>query len=477
MSVSQRKRAIHRKKIMKNSNKIVRYPKTLNLNIGVLFFAIIFLYLMYNVYAYMTTKHISFYEVTEGSIKLQTAYTGLALREENIVFSDTDGFINYYLRDNSRAKKGSLICSVDENGDIANQISTATAANNSLDSASYDSLIDEMKDYSNAYSNMTFYNSYIFKEDLKAELMEAVNLSALNSMSGYAANASEDHTFHLEYANEPGIVAYYADDYELVTTDNFTPGMLSDSTYQKNNLKSNNKVAIGDPLYKLITSEQWNLVFEIDETLSQLMKDDSVVRVRFKADETTSWATYEIRNINGQKYMILTFNNSMIRYASMRFLDIELILDKQDGLKISNDSIVEKEFYKVPQNLFIKGGNSNSLGILLYTTDDKGETVQKFVATDIYDSDDENYYISEEEVTAGTKIANPTGGDSYIISDSKTLQGVYNINKGYAVFRVINILYQNEEYTIVAKNTPYGISLYDHIALDGSSCEEGQIIR
>ena len=253
--------------------------------------------------------------------------------------------------------------------------------------------------------------------------------------------------------------------------------MLSDSTYQKNNLKSNNKVAIGDPLYKLITSEQWNLVFEIDESLSQLMKDDTVVRVRFKADETTSWATYEIRNINGQKYMILTFNNSMIRYASMRFLDIELILDKQDGLKISNDSIVEKEFYKVPQNLFIKGGNSNSLGILVYTTDDKGETVQKFIATDIYDSDDENYYISEEEVTAGTKIANPTGGDSYIISDSKTLQGVYNINKGYAVFRVINILYQNEEYTIVAKNTPYGISLYDHIALDGSSCEEGQIIR
>ena len=57
-----------------------------------------------------------------------------------------------------------------------------------------------------------------------------------------------------------------------------------------------------------------------------------------------------------------------------------------------------------------------------------------------------------------------------------TLIGVYNINKGYAVFKQINILYENDEYAIVEPKTSYGIALYDHIALDGSMIQDNQII-
>ena len=54
---------------------------------------------------------------------------------------------------------------------------------------------------------------------------------------------------------------------------------------------------------------------------------------------------------------------------------------------------------------------------------------------------------------------------------------VYNINKGYAVFKQIDILYQNEEYSILKKGTDYGISLYDHIALEGDSIEENDLVH
>jgi hypothetical protein len=56
------------------------------------------------------------------------------------------------------------------------------------------------------------------------------------------------------------------------------------------------------------------------------------------------------------------------------------------------------------------------------------------------------------------------------------LTGVYNVNQGYAVFRRIEILDQNDEYCIIKKNTPDGLSAYDQIALDGTTAIEQAII-
>ena len=54
--------------------------------------------------------------------------------------------------------------------------------------------------------------------------------------------------------------------------------------------------------------------------------------------------------------------------------------------------------------------------------------------------------------------------------------GVYNINKGYADFRRIRILYQNDEYSIVESNTAYGLNVYDFIVLDTSTVDENELI-
>ena len=48
------------------------------------------------------------------------------------------------------------------------------------------------------------------------------------------------------------------------------------------------------------------------------------------------------------------------------------------------------------------------------------------------------------------------------------------MNKGYAVFRLADILYKGKDYTILSLNTEYGVSLYDHIALEGDKIKEGQ---
>ena len=54
------------------------------------------------------------------------------------------------------------------------------------------------------------------------------------------------------------------------------------------------------------------------------------------------------------------------------------------------------------------------------------------------------------------------------VSKVGELVGVYCINQGYAEFRQIVILYQNDEYAIIQKNTESGINVYDYIVLDAS---------
>jgi hypothetical protein len=62
------------------------------------------------------------------------------------------------------------------------------------------------------------------------------------------------------------------------------------------------------------------------------------------------------------------------------------------------------------------------------------------------------------------------------VSKSGTLTGVYNMNKGYADFKQITIIAQNDEYAIVSSNTRYGLTVYDRIVLDAESVNTDDFI-
>ena len=60
--------------------------------------------------------------------------------------------------------------------------------------------------------------------------------------------------------------------------------------------------------------------------------------------------------------------------------------------------------------------------------------------------------------------------------DIETLHGVYNINKGYAVFREITVIDENEEYCIVSSNNIYSLAAYDYIVMNADEVTEDQIV-
>ena len=113
-----------------------------------------------------------------------------------------------------------------------------------------------------------------------------------------------------------------------------------------------------------------------------------------------------------------------------------------------------------------------------------------FTPAVIYYSDDDFVYIevsqpSEQSqasqssvLKAGDNIVLPgsAAGEKFQINEAVPLKGVYYINKGYAIFKHIEILASNDEYLIIKKNTEYGLSMYDHILIDTSRYSEGDFI-
>lgn len=90
------------------------YRKKWNINIGVIIFGVIFIYLVITVLTYVTAKHISVYEVREGSILKDTSYTGIIIREEEVVSAQGSGYVNFFVTEGSKVGKKTNVYSLSD---------------------------------------------------------------------------------------------------------------------------------------------------------------------------------------------------------------------------------------------------------------------------------------------------------------------------------------------------------------------------
>lgn len=206
-------------------------------------------------------------------------------------------------------------------------------------------------------------------------------------------------------------------------------------------------------------------------------KGRKTVTVRFLKDDSTLTAGLKLMKKDNQTYAVLSMSNSMVRFATERYTELELVLDNVSGLKLPKTAIVEKDFYVVPKEYLTKGGNKNEKGFLRETAGENGTSATQFVTASVYEETDTEVYVDKAEFQKADALIKPDPTDRYILGETKALKGVYNVNKGYAVFKKIDMIAENDEYAIVKEGTDYGLSQYDYIALDGKTVTEEDFIR
>lgn len=452
---------------MSEQRKIVKFKRRKTINIGVVVFLILFLYIAINVFIYFTKEQLSIYEVQDGTTFVDNRITALILREEELINSKKAGYIAYYQKDGARVAKNSSIYSISDNqlyedSDNENAVT--------LTNKSKAEIKREINTFQKTLTNYNYNDVYEFQENIQSIVIDAKNNSLVRDGKSVSDTAEKSLT--------SGIITYYQDGYEAVNPDEVTKKMFDSDKYEKTNLRTSDKISKDTPVYKMITSEIWKLVMPLNKAQYAKLKEKERITFTVLEDDSEMTANLSFEHKGTDYYAVLTLDKKLANYLGERYLDIKLEIDSTKGLKIPLTALVEKDFYEVPKEYFTYGGNSKEKGLskVIYK---KGETKYEFIQTEIYYEDEKNYYIDAQLFEAGTTIQAPADSkitDQYTLSKTIKLKGVYNVNQGYSIFKRVEILTQNEEYCIVKDDTPKGLAAYDHIVLDGKTAIDQEII-
>lgn len=436
----------------------------LRINIGLIVFVGIFLYMLANGVMYVTKSHVSFCEVQPGRIVDSDSFTGFIIRNEDLVAAGKSGYINYFINDGDRAAKNNNVCMIEKSQKDSGSSQNVTYTFNDND---YGSIRELVSTFKKNYSDNNYTDVYNLDYQLNNVVSRIVSRNNINTMN----TAQSGDNYNIMKAAEAGIISYSCDGLEGYTMEDMTPELFSSRDYDKVQLSAGTWVESGSPAYKMIYDDNWQIVLHPTADQLKKLKDLETVDIILVRDEIAITADVNVFENDGKTYVSLGLSNYMIRYCNERYIDIEIVWDSHEGLKIPKSAITSKNFYMIPLEYIVTKEDTSEKGF--YADSSEGP---EFIKPVIYSQSDDFCYVDCKDVSEGAVLWQPSSGETYTVSSTAALSGVYNINKGYAMFRLIDILYEYGDYCIISDKTSYGVTLYDHIVLDGSSAGENQVI-
>ncbi len=466
---------------MAKHNNIIQYHNIRTKDLGIVIFVVIFLYVVICLFISSKNQTITGYQVKTGTLSENRQYSAIALRNEQEVVSDYTGHVNYFIREGERSAYANLVYCIDETGKISDLIGKSPIEDNSLSKSELKSLKQDIMLFSKNFDEKSFSDAKVFSNRIVNNLTQIENRMIIEDVTKISSDHSND-IINFCRAKASGITLFYKDGFETLKPSDITLEHFDKEKYVRTDMLNDDLVEAGSFVYKYVNDENWSLVIKATPEEAKRVADKDYVEVKFLKTLTTSWGKVTVLSETDEYSLIeLSFTNSMVSFCKDRFVDIELLVEEDNGLKIPNSSIAEKPFFLIDKEYVTKGGNSSGLSVLRKEQGDNGETV-KNVEISVYKEDDDVYYVDTGSLSQGNILIKPdapvTGDDSnvFVVGKQGTLTGVYNINKGYADFNRIVILYSNDEYTIIEPNVSYGLRAFDYIALDASVVSEKDFV-
>ena len=404
------------------------------------------------------------------------SFTGIALRDEKLLKASQNGYITYYVEEGKRVRKSGTLYILDKDGKVqetfADQAEALRGKGETLDDEEIQKKVTE---FQFIYSDGSFSDVYDLKYDLKNTILNLNEDSMKEVIDAVSKKLGED-AFHTETSPASGAAAFYSDSFDGKTADDITDADFDQENYRAVRYNSSDQVKKGNVVCRVTNSENWTVVVPLEKSQYDFLQDKDSVTVKFQSDQEKTTADLKVKKKGNSYFGYLSLDDYVVRYLDERYLDIDITLDSHEGLKIPNSAVVKKKFYQVPAEYISKGNDGKEEGFSVRTTDDKGEVKVEQKNFTIYKKTKKYCYLDPEEVGEDVVLQSMDSDDTYLVEKTKTLEGVYCTNQGYADFRLIEKTAQKDDYCIVEENTDHGISLYDFIVLDSSTIKENQII-
>lgn len=459
---------------MNSSNKVAKFHKRKDINMGFIIFFIVFIYVLIRVIIYFTNDHLTIYEVQKGFTSDNNTFNGLILRDEEVISTTKAGYINYYHRDGDRIAKNATIYSIDESKQTSDLIGNKDSVVMSEDNTK--EIQKMVSDYHDIYSSSNYSAAYDLKYDLESMALEILNDNMMKNLKTVLNTSGTSNSFHVEKSKMSGLISYTYDNMENLQEDDITAEDFNTDKYKKTEMLSMDLIEPNTPAYRIITDDNWNIILLLDKNEYNKFKNEKTAYINFVDTNLEANVPIKVYKKGSDYFGKLELNKYLEYYENQRYVKVELESDAANGLKIPTSAIVKKDFYKIPLEFFSEGGNSDAMGLNKESYKD-GKLEFEFVPTEIYYNDGTYGYVDSRLFELGTKIRSVTSNKQIEINQVDSLDGAYNVNKGYAVFRRIEKVYEDKEYCIIKEGTEYGLSVYDHIALVGSTAVEQDFIN
>jgi len=457
------------------ADKIIRVKKRKDVNIGIVIFLVILVYVLFHVYTFFTKVEIPLHEVQPGEMYVTSLCDGMILREEKLVYTEIAGYVNYYFGEGSRVAKNSTIYSIDSNRDMYDLISGSNTEIkfSGKDLSGLKQLLQETLIYPNSGKSI---------EEKKAKVVTGyqrlIDTMLIKELNQIVTSTGIISNFHVVSSEQSGIISYVMDEYTDISLQDVTKECFENKESAES-LYSADLIAAHSPVYKIITGDNWSIVVLLNETLyGQLLGKETVTVYLNQNLKVTVPITCFKKN--DAYFAELTLDKYLSNFTSERFLDVKFELELIKGLKIPETAITFKDYYRIPEEYLVLGGNESEKkkGLLIEEFDtETGTTRYTFHEAEVFYSIDGFSYIDCLDFAKELYITTPDMTSRVMLyTFANKLEGAYNINKGYAVFKRVERLRTENGYVIVKKNSVSGLSAYDHIALDATSVVEDAVI-
>lgn len=470
------------------NNKVIRYKHRWHGNVIGFLFLFIFVYLMVQLYFFFTKEKISIFEVQEKALySIATDYKGFITRDEQVITLSKDAYVNYSVREGLKAALGSTIYTTQDISAITDALLKEYSSAQVLSTSSISTLKTKLERAARHDLDSNFSLAYQDKNDLDVSVLDAYLMVASDELSGFS---SEDA--YCVKSDESGYVLFRTDSFDGYQPEDVTLDSFNEDAYSMKVYGNGEQRKKGDFAYKLVADDSFCITFPISETDAARYRNKKYLSLELTSIGVTVSGEFDLHTAkDGTMMATVSLNKYGSSYLTERFVDFKIAEDDIKGYKIPKSAVLSKDFLVVPEN-YVINSESKGVGVLKEVVQSDGSVEAVFTRVSIYAKQGNSYYISASGLTTQDYLVGATvekngddeeriltnSTDRYLIAVSAPLTGVYSVNRGYCIFRQIDILSETSDnnYYIIDTGTYYGLSAYDRIILNASLVTENQII-
>ena len=164
-----------------HSKQLNRSGKTMN-RIELAIFGAMTVYIIAVIVSYMKLEPIQGYEIQLGSLSISKTFTGIAIRQEELLHSPYTGYINYFVREGERVSTRDTVYSVDESGKLASLLNAGDMGETSYTDEELGEFRSEVVQYDRGFDSKDFSSVYDFKYNIESSVMKLVNINMYESL-------------------------------------------------------------------------------------------------------------------------------------------------------------------------------------------------------------------------------------------------------------------------------------------------------